>query len=91
MKTDLGGFTRMERMSAESVPAAFCRAYGTGDFWTATPDSARNKRSLHPGLTSFAPPGLFDRGLVASRILPWGKFTAERLNPKNGLGLAAHF
>jgi len=29
--------------------------------------------------------------LVASHILPWSDFPAERLNPKNGLCLAAHF
>jgi putative restriction endonuclease len=29
--------------------------------------------------------------LVASHILPWADFPAERLNPKNGLCLAAHF
>ncbi len=29
--------------------------------------------------------------LVASHILPWADFPAERLNPRNGLCLAAHF
>lgn len=29
--------------------------------------------------------------LVASHILPWGDFPRERLNPRNGLCLAAHF
>src|SRR5260370_84754 len=29
--------------------------------------------------------------LVASHILPWVDFPAERLNPRNGLCLAAHF
>lgn len=29
--------------------------------------------------------------LVASHILPWSDFPRERLNPKNGLCLAAHF
>jgi len=29
--------------------------------------------------------------LVASHILPWSKFPNERLNPRNGLCLAAHF
>jgi putative restriction endonuclease len=29
--------------------------------------------------------------LVASHILPWADFPAERLNPKNGLCLAAYF
>lgn len=29
--------------------------------------------------------------LVASHILPWGDFPGERLNPRNGLCLAAHF
>jgi putative restriction endonuclease len=29
--------------------------------------------------------------LVASHILPWSEFPKERLNPKNGLCLAAHF
>ena len=29
--------------------------------------------------------------LVASHILPWSEFPNERLNPKNGLCLAAHF
>lgn len=29
--------------------------------------------------------------LVASHILPWGDFPEERLNPRNGLCLAAHF
>lgn len=29
--------------------------------------------------------------LVASHILPWSEFPQERLNPKNGLCLAAHF
>ncbi len=29
--------------------------------------------------------------LVASHILPWGEFPEERLNPRNGLCLAAHF
>jgi putative restriction endonuclease len=29
--------------------------------------------------------------LVASHILPWSDFPAERLNPRNGLCLAAHF
>jgi putative restriction endonuclease len=29
--------------------------------------------------------------LVASHILPWGRFPAERVNPRNGLCLAAHF
>jgi predicted restriction endonuclease len=29
--------------------------------------------------------------LVASHILPWGDFPAERLNPRNGLCLVAHF
>jgi predicted restriction endonuclease len=29
--------------------------------------------------------------LVASHILPWGDFPKERLNPRNGLCLAAHF
>jgi len=29
--------------------------------------------------------------LVASHILPWGGFPKERLNPRNGLCLAAHF
>ena len=29
--------------------------------------------------------------LVASHILPWGRFPAERLNPRNGLCLSAHF
>ena len=29
--------------------------------------------------------------LVASHILPWSRFPGERLNPRNGLCLAAHF
>ena len=29
--------------------------------------------------------------LVASHILPWSEFPKERLNPRNGLCLAAHF
>lgn len=29
--------------------------------------------------------------LTASHILPWSEFPAERLNPRNGLCLAAHF
>jgi len=29
--------------------------------------------------------------LVASHIMPWADFPAERLNPRNGLCLAAHF
>lgn len=29
--------------------------------------------------------------LVASHILPWGEFPKHRLNPRNGLCLAAHF
>jgi putative restriction endonuclease len=29
--------------------------------------------------------------LVASHIMPWSEFPKERLNPKNGLCLAAHF
>ena len=29
--------------------------------------------------------------LVASHILPWGAFPSERLNPRNGLCLTAHF
>jgi predicted restriction endonuclease len=29
--------------------------------------------------------------LVASHILPWGDFPKERLNPRNGLCLTAHF
>jgi hypothetical protein len=29
--------------------------------------------------------------LVASHILPWGAFPEQRLNPRNGLCLAAHF
>lgn len=29
--------------------------------------------------------------LVASHILPWSEFPSERLNPRNGLCLAAHF
>jgi predicted restriction endonuclease len=29
--------------------------------------------------------------LVASHILPWSEFPQHRLNPKNGLCLAAHF
>jgi predicted restriction endonuclease len=29
--------------------------------------------------------------LVASHIMPWAKFPAQRLNPRNGLCLSAHF
>jgi putative restriction endonuclease len=32
-----------------------------------------------------------DELLVASHILPWSDFPKERLNPRNGLCLAAHF
>jgi putative restriction endonuclease len=32
-----------------------------------------------------------DEILVASHILPWSDFPKERLNPRNGLCLAAHF